>query len=143
MDKKYPKVGVGVMIVNDKGEILMGKRSGSHGAGEWSFPGGSVEFGETIFEAIKREAGEETNLEVNNLELIAINDETRYIESDGKHHVVIGFKAKSFAGDLKNNEPDKHVSWSWFAMNKLPSPLFEGTELMIKNYLSHQIYQHE
>ncbi|MFA4941602.1 MAG: NUDIX domain-containing protein, partial [Patescibacteria group bacterium] len=38
-EKKYPRVGVGVMIQNEKGEVLLGLRQGSHGAGEWSFPG--------------------------------------------------------------------------------------------------------
>ena len=49
-EKKYPKVGIGVMIQNEKGEVLLGLRQGSHGAGEWSFPGGHLEFGEKIFE---------------------------------------------------------------------------------------------
>ncbi len=39
MDKKYPKVGVGVMIMREN-KVLLGLRQGSHGAGEWSFPGG-------------------------------------------------------------------------------------------------------
>ena len=42
-EKKYPRVGVGVMIQNKKGEVLLGLRQGSHGAGEWSFPGGHNE----------------------------------------------------------------------------------------------------
>ena len=44
MEKKYPRVGVGVMIQNEKGEVLLGLRQGSHGAGEWSFPGGHLDF---------------------------------------------------------------------------------------------------
>ena len=47
-DKKYPRVGIGVMIQNEEGEILLGLRKGSHGAGEWSFPGGHLEMGETV-----------------------------------------------------------------------------------------------
>ena len=41
-----PKVGVGVLVFNESGEILLGKRRNSHGAGEWSPPGGHLEFGE-------------------------------------------------------------------------------------------------
>ena len=52
-DKKYPKVGIGVMILNDQNQVLLGLRQGSHGAGEWSFPGGHLEFGETVFETAK------------------------------------------------------------------------------------------
>ena len=34
-----PKVGVGVFVRNPRGRILLGKRKGAHGAGEWSLPG--------------------------------------------------------------------------------------------------------
>ena len=44
-DKKYPKVGIGVMIQNADGLVLLGLRKGSHGSGEWSFPGGHLEMG--------------------------------------------------------------------------------------------------
>ena len=52
-DKK-PKVGVGVMILKD-GEILLGKRKGSHGEGEYAFPGGHLEYMESFSDCAKRE----------------------------------------------------------------------------------------
>lgn len=64
-EKRYPRVGVGVMIQNEKGEVLLGLRQGSHGAGEWSFPGGHLEFGETVFQTAKREVEEESGLSSN------------------------------------------------------------------------------
>ena len=48
LEKKYPRVGIGVLIENENGEVLLGLRRGSHGEGEWSFPGGHLDFGETI-----------------------------------------------------------------------------------------------
>lgn len=39
-----PRIGVGVLIFRD-GKLLLGKRRGSHGAGDWSAPGGHLEFG--------------------------------------------------------------------------------------------------
>jgi len=91
-DKEYPKVGIGVMIQNKKGEVLLGLRKGSHGSGEWSFPGGHLEMSETIFETAKRETKEETNLDINKFELISVADELRYLKSDGKHYLNIGMK---------------------------------------------------
>ncbi|MFH1427240.1 MAG: NUDIX domain-containing protein, partial [Patescibacteria group bacterium] len=82
MDSKYPLVGIGVMIQNENGEVLLGLRQGSHGAGEWCFPGGKIEFGETIFEAAKKEVKEETGLDVDEFELISVYDEMRYIKTD-------------------------------------------------------------
>jgi 8-oxo-dGTP diphosphatase len=83
-EKKYPRVGVGVMIQNEKGEVLLGLRQGSHGAGEWAFPGGHLEWGETVFQTAKREVKEEAGLEVAEFELISVADEMRYIETDSK-----------------------------------------------------------
>ena len=84
-DKKYPKVGVGVMIQNEKGQVLLGLRKGSHGEGEWNFPGGHLEFGETVFETARREVKEESGLDGDPFALISVADEMRYIESDDKH----------------------------------------------------------
>lgn len=139
-EKKYPRVGVGVMIKNEQGEVLLGLRQGSHGAGEWSFPGGHLEMGETIFEAAKRETEDETGLQIYDLELISVADEMRYLQSDGKHYLNIGISGKYQAGEPVLMEPDKCKEWRWFSLDNLPENLLEGTELMIKNYKQGVIY---
>jgi len=106
-DKKYPRVGIGVMIQNKKGEILLGLRKGSHGVGEWSFPGGHLEMGETVFETAKRETKEEAGLDINKFELISVADEMRYLESDGKHYLNIGVKGLYEGGEPIVMETDK------------------------------------
>lgn len=58
---KFPRVGVGVVVIHGK-KILLGKRKNSHGEGEWAFPGGHLEFGESVQECAKRELLEETGL---------------------------------------------------------------------------------
>lgn len=129
--------------MNNQEEVLLGLRQGSHGAGEWSFPGGHLEFGETIFETAVRESKEECNLDISDLELISVADERRYIKTDDKHYLNIGVKVKVSQGEIKVMEPDKCLEWRWFSLVNLPAPLFEGTELMIKNYLAHRIYSPE
>lgn len=140
MEKKFPRVGIGVMIQNEKGEVLLGLRQGSHGAGEWSFPGGHLEFGERVFETAKREVAEEAGLEVDEFELISVADEMRYIESDGKHYLNLGVKANYKGGEPRNLEPDKCKGWQWFFLDELPENLFEGTELVINNFKNNKIY---
>lgn len=142
-DKKYPKVGIGVMIQNKRGQVLLGLRKGSHGAGEWSFPGGHLDFGETIFECARRETQEETGLDINEFKLISVADERRYIKSDGKHYLNIGIKGIYKAGKPEVKELDKCLEWKWFSLDDLPDKLFQGTELTIKNYLSQKIYNPE
>jgi 8-oxo-dGTP diphosphatase len=138
--KKYPKVGIGVMIQNEKGQVLLGLRKGSHGAGEWSFPGGHLEMGETVFQTAKRETKEETGLDINTFELISVADEMRYLESDGKHYLNIGVKGQYMGGIPIVAEPDKCEKWEWFDLNNLPGSLFEGTELVISNFKNNKIY---
>ena len=128
------------MIQNEKGEVLLGLRQGSHGAGEWSFPGGHLEFGEKIFETAKREAKEECGLDVDKFELISVADEMRYIKSDGKHYLNIGIKAVYQGGEPKVLEPAKCKEWRWFSLDNLPNRIFEGTELAINNFKRGKIY---
>ena len=139
-EKLRPRVGVGVLIQNYKGEVLLGERMGSHGAGEWSFPGGHLDFGETIFETAKRETKEEAGLDVSEFELISVADELRYIETDNKHYLNIGIKAKYNGGEVKIMEPDKCREWRWFGLDNLPEKMLEGTELVIRNFKAKKIY---
>lgn len=139
-ENKLPRAGIGVMIQNEKGEILLGLRQGSHGENEWSFPGGHLEFGETVFETAKREVKEETGLKLDKFELISVADEMRYIKSDSKHYLNIGVKAAYIGGQPQVMEPNKCKEWKWFSMDNLPHKIFEGTELTIKNYQSKKIY---
>ena len=59
---KRPSVGVGVFVYNMDGKILLGKRKGAHGAGEWSLPGGHLEFNESFERCCEREVMEETGI---------------------------------------------------------------------------------
>ena len=67
-----------------------------------------------MFETARREVKEETDLDVEEFELISINDELRYIETDHKHYVGIGVLAKYKGGEPKVMEPHKSIEWKWF-----------------------------
>ncbi len=57
-----PRVGVAVFVLNEKGHVLVGKRTGSHGAGTLALPGGHLELHESFDECAARETYEETGL---------------------------------------------------------------------------------
>ncbi|MEJ5328459.1 MAG: NUDIX hydrolase, partial [Candidatus Bathyarchaeia archaeon] len=66
MRKEYPErpvVGVGAIIL-EGGKILLAKRKSTPGEGKWAVPGGLVELGETVEQAVIREVKEETGLDV-------------------------------------------------------------------------------
>ena len=59
-------VGAAIFVLDDQGRLLMMKRSDNEC---WGFPGGGVDPGEVIEDAAKREAREETNLEIGEMSL--------------------------------------------------------------------------
>jgi 8-oxo-dGTP diphosphatase len=113
------KVGVGVMILKD-GKVLMGKRKGKHGAGEYAWPGGHLEFGESFEECAKREAMEETGIEIKNIRFLRLLNLKDY----AKHYVNITIVADWESGEPQLIEPEKCEGWGWYDLDNLPSPLF-------------------
>src|SRR5215472_5660687 len=75
-----PMVGVGGVIV-DRGRTVLIRRGTEPLLGQWSIPGGTIEIGETIEEAVRRELREETGLEVRVIELIELFDRIYMDES--------------------------------------------------------------
>ena len=71
--RRSPIPAVAGVIVRD-GEILLVRRGVEPSKGKWSVPGGSVEWGETLVEALKREVREETGLEIEVGEVAGVYD---------------------------------------------------------------------
>ena len=114
-------VGVGTLIVRD-GLFLLQKRTGSHGEGTWSTPGGHIDFGETPVQTAVRETKEETGLAIGGGKVVAMTNDV--FESDGKHYVTIWVLAEDVGDDeivLKTDESSEH---GWFPLDAFPSPLF-------------------
>ena len=136
-----PRVGVGVIIRNNSGEILLGLRKNSHGDGEWALPGGKVDFGETLIETVEREVKEETGLSVSNVQLISVCDDRKFISSHNKHFISIGFVCNSASETPTVNEPEKCSEWRWFPISKLPQNVFMASTATIENYQTGTIYR--
>ena len=124
------KVGVGAVIVNDEGKILLQKRAlgvKSH-AGMWDSPGGGVEFGETFAETIRREVREEHGVEVEIGEILGIVEEIDQVS--GRHVVAPAFLCRITAGTPQILEPEKceEIGWfTWEEAQELPlSPFGQG-----------------
>ena len=133
-----PKVGVGLLLLNSN-SILLGKRKGSHGAGEYGGPGGHLDPGESFEECIQRELAEEAGLEltIKNLGFLCVTNLRKYLP---KHYVDIGMIAEWNSGEPKVIEPDKLENWGWYDLNKLPNPLFGNIENYIDSKHSGKTY---
>lgn len=122
-DARRPKVGISVLVFKGK-KVLLGKRKGSHGEGEYSSPGGHLEFGESIFDCARRECLEEAGIKIKNIKFLRFSNLRKY----GKHYVDIGLVAKWERGKVKVLEPQKLEKWSWYKLDSLPKPLFAALE---------------
>jgi len=119
-DGNQPLVGIGVMVMKD-GKALLGKRKGSHGAGEYAWPGGHLEYGESFAACAAREVMEETGMQIGAIRFLRVLNTMRYAP---KHYVDIALAAAWASGEPEVREPDKIESWAWYALDALPSPLF-------------------
>ena len=120
---------VGAVVVVDE-ELLVIRRGHGPGAGEWSIPGGRVEPGETLAEAVVREVAEETGLEAVCGSLIG------YVERihDDRHFVVLDFHATVLQGD-QPRAGDDAVEACWV-------PLADVAELRLVDGLAEFLHEH-
>jgi 8-oxo-dGTP diphosphatase len=114
----YIGVGVGACIMNDEGKILIALRGkeAKNERGKWEIPGGSVDFGETFEQAIKREVMEELGVEIQVGELINIWD--HIIPQEHQHWVSPTYICRIIKGEPVINEPHKCDQIGWFALEE-------------------------
>ncbi|MGA7558558.1 MAG: NUDIX hydrolase [Terriglobales bacterium] len=137
MKREYPEsplVGVGAVVISNHSDgyhsdahrtaekrVLLIRRGTAPLLGEWSLPGGVLECGETLREAVAREAREETGLVVEPSEMLGVYE--RLIRDDQRrvryHYVLIDFLCHSVGGDLKAGSDAADVRW--FTREQLPA----------------------
>ena len=121
-----PKVNA--IILDNKTRILLLKRSQSNRTfkGKWQLPGGKIEFGETVEQAIIREIQEELSCKLLNVVLTCVTTCQIEINDVQAHLVDISFKA-NIAGNIKLSE--EHDAFEWVSLNQaLTYDLFPGTK---------------
>lgn len=132
-------VAVGAMIFNDEGKLFLSKRSqnSKNERGCWEIPGGSVEFGERLADAIRREVREEFGADIMLVEQFPAAD--HIIPLEKQHWVPTTFLATFVPGQIPTiMEPNKCDGIGWFALDALPSPLSIITEIDLA-YYSHRM----
>jgi len=113
-------VGVGGMIFNDDGKIFLAKR-GRDARNErhrWEFPGGSVEFGETLEHALVREVKEEYGFSIMIEELLDVVD--HILPDEHQHWVSPTFLCRTTGGSPSILEPTKCEAIGWFSLADIP-----------------------
>ena len=130
----YIGVGVGVILVDTSGRIFLSKR-GPQARNErdlWEFPGGSVEFGEKLTDALTREMAEEFGIEIAVGELVDVVD--HILPDEGQHWISPSFIGKIVKGEPKIMEPGKSSEIGWFSVDAVPKCLTMITRQNLAHY---------
>ncbi len=98
---ELPKVAVGALVVDNKLRVLLVKRKYPPAPNRWSIPGGHVEPGEELKEAVIRELKEETGIEGFNPKLIAVTEYISLGNGLRYHYIIVDFLIKEFRGELR------------------------------------------
>lgn len=140
--KDFIGVGGGALIINNKNQVLLIRRTGKSQGGLgniWARPGGAIEFGETVEDGIKREIKEELNIDIELFGPKTFENDIREEKGIKKHWIAFAYFSKIVSGELKNLEPEKHDKIEWFDLNSIPENTADFTKKHIeelKKYLS-------
>lgn len=112
-------VGAGVLLLDKQDRVLLLKRSDNEC---WGIPGGSLEPGEVVEAAARRETLEETNLEIGEMALFGVFSGPelyyKYPNGDEVYNISITYLSRDWHGELKIN--GEHTEWEWFAASEIP-----------------------
>ena len=110
---KRPTVGLGVVVWKDE-KVLLVRRGKAPRRNQWSIPGGSQEFGETVRNGAIREVKEETGVDIKLIGLIDVVD--GIFKDDGgnveTHYTLVDFAAHWTSGDALASDDASEVRWA-------------------------------
>ena len=136
----YIGVGVGAILVDALGRVFLAKRGekAKNERGTWEFPGGSVEFGETLSEALKREMLEEYGIEIEVGDLLDVVD--HILPAEGQHWVSPTYICRILVGEPRIVEPEKCAEIGWFSPDSVPTPLSVISQVNLEHYRASLIH---
>ena len=109
--KPTPIPGVGVVIIDSRNRLLMVQRGQGAGVGLWAVPGGKVRWGETWREAARREALEETGLEVKIGPVAWVGEAVDPGQTPEWHFALVDFFAEVVGGELRAGDDAAKARW--------------------------------
>ena len=135
MSREYPErplLGVGGVVIHD-GRALLVRRASEPLKGEWSSPGGLLELGEKLVDAVKREVLEETGLVVEPGEVLELFDSI-WRDAEGRcqyHYVLVDYLCRVTGGELRAATDVSDAQWA--PLEELPTfNLRAATEAVLR-----------
>lgn len=130
----YIGVGVSAIIVNPEGQLFLSRRGplAKNERGLWEFPGGSVEFGETLALALTREMCEEFGIDIQVGELLDVVD--HILVDEKQHWVSPTYICQIISGKPEIKEPEKCSQIGWFFPDEVPDELSMISRQNLEHY---------
>ncbi len=127
-------VGVGAILVDPDGKIFLSRRGwkSKNERDLWEFPGGAVEFGERLADALQREMAEEYGIEIEVGELLDVVD--HILPDEGQHWISPTFICRIKKGEPEILEPEKCSAIGWFEVDRIPENLSLITQQNLHHY---------
>ena len=126
-----PVVGVGMVLVETDGRVLLGRRVKPGEPVTWCLPGGHVEAGESFEQAAAREADEEAGVSGTDLAVFVVG-----VQTTGSG-VTAGVVARSAGRPPTVKEPEVMDSWALFDPEALPEPLYPPSAMLLATWRGH------
>lgn len=122
----------GIVITNDKNEVLLVKRAIEPYLGKWDIPGGFLENGEELMDGAKREAKEELGIDIKPTEILTIFVDKYGYEEGDLHTFNVFIKAEVAGGEITLD--DENSDYGWFSADNIPweELAFRNTEITVK-----------
>ncbi len=132
MERFSMLVAVHLFLIRDGKVLLLRRFNTGYCDGFYSVPAGHVDGGETVFSAMKREALEEINVDIDN-ETFEVA-QVMHRKCDGHERIDYFFKATNWNGELKNMETNKCDELAWYPLDDLPENMVGYVRAAIENY---------
>jgi 8-oxo-dGTP diphosphatase len=140
-DREYPAhplIGVGALIHDREGRVLLIKRKFEPNRGKWSLPGGLLETGERLMEAAKREVSEELGVEIEVEKLFQVSEEI-IKDTEAKtrfHFVLVDYLATLQPAGARITLNEESESFAWFGPEEVGGlDTTENTRRIVEKYL--------
>ena len=132
-----PVAAVGGLIVNDAGELLLVRRAREPGKGKWGLPGGFVDRGESIEEALLREIEEETQLRVSHVEYLTSQPNSYCYHGVVAPVVDLFYVCRIEPGQSLQLAPDEleHFEWSRPTAEHLDNMAFPSNRIALEFWM--------
>jgi|SRR3989338_1017654 len=141
MKKRYSIVCASYLfLMQDKKVLLLRRFNTGYQDGNYSVPAGHVDEGESVADALIREAREEIGVNIRKQDINLVHVMHRKSTEQNDERLDFFFTCRKYKGEIKNIEPEKCDDLNWFDIEVLPTNIISYIQKAIKNAINQKAY---